>query len=118
MPILAQNGSANPQNVSTNPASTTVSAVLLSTDLSPTPVQVSYTSGSQCASVVAGNQGVTIPAATSFLSPGQLPISQQVQLTSTGARPCIVAVDVKVWRGAVGDPAGPEAMTVALVNLL
>jgi hypothetical protein len=118
MAILAQSGTANPQTSTANPVDATVSAVLISTDLKPRTVQVSYTSLSACASVAGNTETETIPAASSFLSPAVLPISQQVRLTSAAARPCIVAVDVKVWVGVVGDPAALVAQTVASVGLL
>jgi hypothetical protein len=119
MAILAQNGTASPQTSAGNPVNVTVSAVLASTDLTPTPVDVTYTSDSTCASVTAATQSVTIPPAASFLAPGVLPISQPVRLTGTGARPCMVAVDIKVWPpGGAGNPAGPLAQTVAMVGLL
>jgi len=118
MAILAQSGAASPQTSTANPVDATVTAVLISTDLTEKSVQVSYTSQSACAAVAGDTQTHKIPAAASFLTPGVLPISQKVRLTSAAARPCIVAVDVRVWIGTVGDPAALVAQTVASVGLL
>src|SRR4051794_36669887 len=117
MPILIQNGNANPNNVTGNPASTTVTADLLNTDTVAKPVTVTFTNEGLCATAGAPPAQVTVPAAVGP-TPGFAQVTRRVDLNGTGARPCVTAIDIKVWIGRVGGPSGPEDMTVALVSML
>jgi hypothetical protein len=113
MPLFGRNPGASPSPATGNPVVVTVRGELVSTEPTPTTVQVTFAPGGTgtCATFPSFTKTETVPAmvGSSF---GVLPVSETITLTGTGARPCVAAVDIRV-----SSPAGPGFTIVAMISL-
>jgi hypothetical protein len=114
MPVRPENGNANPRDLTQNPDRTTVTADIINTTFDPQTVQVSLSTSHSQVTIQPSPphpMTVTVPAMMG-LTPGRVPISNNVSISSSGPRPIQLRIDI-----TVNDPTGPPSTISPQVNL-
>jgi hypothetical protein len=114
MPVRPENAIANPQHLTKNPDRTTVTATIRNTTFVPQTVQVTLSCAHPQVTIQPSPSHpltVTVPP-TIGLTPGRVPFSKDVSVSSTGPRPINTSIDI-----TVNDPTGPPTQDFAEVTL-